>query len=92
LLDVLRASGYLKSASHGTLKPRIEPKLKSRSVEGADLVSARLDQEKIRRFIRRFHLSAIDAELLLGMIRQVRWRMLRRSLRLRRWHLAGSAA
>jgi TrmH family RNA methyltransferase len=50
LLDVLRASGYVK--------PRI--------------VAA---EEKLRRLVRRMELNANDAEVLLGMLRQVAWKL-----------------
>lgn len=75
LMDVLGGSGYLKSASHGTQNTRIQPKLKSRSAEKADTVSTRLEQEKIRRFVRRLKLSANDAQLLLGILRQISWKL-----------------
>jgi len=32
-------------------------------------------EEKVRRFIRRMNLSASDAELLLGMLRQILWKL-----------------
>ncbi len=32
-------------------------------------------EEKIRRFVRRMNLSMADAELLLGMLRQIRWKL-----------------
>ena len=37
--------------------------------------SAALAEEKIRRFIRRMNLSAEDAEVLLGMLRQILWKL-----------------
>ena len=37
--------------------------------------SAAAPEEKIRRFIRRMNMSAADAELLLGMLRQVLWKL-----------------
>jgi len=58
LLDALRASGYLKSLPTGAPKPR----------------SAAPPDEKIRRLVHRFHLSASDAELLLGILRQILWK------------------
>jgi TrmH family RNA methyltransferase len=60
LLDALRASGYLKSHSSSSTS-------KSRSAAPA--------QEKIRRLICRMKLSATDAELLLGMLRQILWKL-----------------
>ena len=36
--------------------------------------SAAPAEEKMRRFIRRMNLSATDAELLLGMLRQILWK------------------
>jgi tRNA C32,U32 (ribose-2'-O)-methylase TrmJ len=33
--------------------------------------------EKVRRLIRRLHLSATDAEVLMGMLRQMEWKMKR---------------
>jgi TrmH family RNA methyltransferase len=77
LLDALRSSGYLKSASLGTPKVRTNSKMESRSAESSDWASTRLQEEKIRRLVRRLNLSAVDADLLLGMIRQVRWNILR---------------
>ncbi len=60
LLETLKASGYLKSGS-------IKGNAKSHSAAPAE--------EKIRRFIRRMKLSAADAELLLGMLRQILWKL-----------------
>jgi TrmH family RNA methyltransferase len=37
--------------------------------------SAAAPEEKVRRFIRRMNLSAADAELLLGMLRQILWKL-----------------
>jgi len=59
LLDTLRASGYLKTHESGNTK--------SRSAAPAD--------EKMRRLVRRLNLSAEDAELLLGMLRQILWKL-----------------
>lgn len=59
LLVALRASGYLK--------PKVDSERKSRSAAPAE--------EKIRRLIRRMNLSAPDAELLLGMVRQMLWKI-----------------
>ena len=58
LLDALHSSGYLK------LNPRTL--LKKRSAAPTD--------EKIRRLVRRLHLSASDAELTLGILRQILWK------------------
>jgi len=58
LLDALRSSGYLKSGPSGSQKRR----------------SAAPTEEKIRRLIRRLHLSAMDAELTLGIFRQILWK------------------
>jgi TrmH family RNA methyltransferase len=58
LLDALRSSGYLKS------NPSILQK--RRSAAPAD--------EKIRRLVHRLHLSATDAELTLGILRQILWK------------------
>src|SRR6266478_2663042 len=58
LLDALRSSGYLKSNPTGFQKRR----------------SAAPTEEKIRRLVRRLHLSAADAELTLGILRQVLWK------------------
>ena len=60
LLDALQASGYLK-------KPTLSRATKSRSAAPAE--------EKVRRFIRRMNLSPADAELLLGMLRQILWKL-----------------
>ena len=59
LLGALRASGYVKS--------RVDSEKKSHS--------AGPDEEKIRRLIRRMNLSGPDAELLLGMVRQILWKI-----------------
>jgi len=58
LLDALRASGYLKSSPSGSQKSR----------------SAAPTDEKIRRLVHRLHLSATDAELTLGILRQILWK------------------
>ena len=58
LLDALRASGYLKSLPTGAPKRR----------------SAAPPDEKIRRLVHRLQLSASDAELLLGILRQILWK------------------
>ncbi|HEY6944355.1 MAG TPA: RNA methyltransferase [Candidatus Acidoferrum sp.] len=60
LLDLLRVSGYLKDLS-------ARGHAKSHSAAPAE--------EKIRRFIRRMKLSAADAELFLGMLRQILWKL-----------------
>jgi TrmH family RNA methyltransferase len=59
MLDALRASGYLK------MPP--SPGSKTRSAAPSD--------EKIRRFVRRLSLSAKDAELFLGILRQILWKL-----------------
>jgi tRNA/rRNA methyltransferase len=58
LLDALRSSGYLKSTPGGSQKRR----------------SAAPTDEKIRRLVHRLHLSASDAELTLGILRQILWK------------------
>jgi TrmH family RNA methyltransferase len=58
LLDALRSSGYLKSSPSGSLKRR----------------TAAPPDEKIRRLVHRLHLSASDAELTLGILRQILWK------------------
>ncbi len=60
LLDALRSSGYLKSSPSGAQKRR----------------SAAPTDEKIRRLIYRLHLSSSDAELTLGILRQILWKSL----------------
>jgi tRNA/rRNA methyltransferase len=75
VLDALLASGYLKSASPGTPRTRANSRTESRSVESPDRASARLQQEKIRRLVRRLSLSAVDANLFLGILRQILWRL-----------------
>jgi hypothetical protein len=60
LLDALRSSGYLKSTPGGLQKRR----------------SAAPTDEKIRRLIYRLHLSSSDAELTLGILRQILWKSL----------------
>jgi TrmH family RNA methyltransferase len=59
LLDALRRSGYLKGAPGGSMKRR----------------SAAPTEEKIRRLVRRLHLSAADADLTLGILRQIFWKL-----------------
>ncbi len=58
LLDALLASGYVKSPP--------APSQKRRSAAPTD--------EKIRRLVRRLHLSSSDADLLLGILRQILWK------------------
>jgi TrmH family RNA methyltransferase len=58
LLEALRASGYLKSS------PAASPKRRS----------AAPTDEKIRRLVHRLHLSSSDAELTLGILRQILWK------------------
>jgi len=59
--DLERLTSLLLDALHasGYLKPR----------------SAALTEEKIRRLVRRLHLAAPDAELCLGMLRQILWKL-----------------
>jgi tRNA/rRNA methyltransferase len=59
LLDALRSSGYLKSSPIGSQKRR----------------TAAPTEEKIRRLVRRLHLSATDADLTLGILRQIFWKL-----------------
>ncbi|HEV1993574.1 MAG TPA: TrmH family RNA methyltransferase [Candidatus Acidoferrum sp.] len=59
LLDALCSSGYLKSNPSGSMKRR----------------SATPTEEKIRRLVRRLHLSATDADLTLGILRQIFWKL-----------------
>jgi len=59
LLEALQTSGYLRSDSARRSKSR----------------SAAPAEEKVRRFIRRMNLTAEDAELLLGMLRQILWKL-----------------
>jgi tRNA/rRNA methyltransferase len=58
-LEALRSSGYLKASPAGTQKRR----------------SAAPTDEKIRRLVRRLQLSATDAELTLGILRQIFWKL-----------------
>jgi tRNA/rRNA methyltransferase len=58
LLDALLASGYLKSSPARSQKHR----------------TAAPTDEKIRRLVRRLHLSSSDANLLLGILRQILWK------------------
>ena len=58
LFDALCASGYVKMPFDLAQKPR----------------SAAPTEEKIRRLIRRLHISASDAELALGIFRQILWK------------------
>jgi TrmH family RNA methyltransferase len=66
VVDALIASGYLKSAS---------PRTESRSAENPDRAASRLQEGKVRRLVRRLHLSAVDADLFLGILRQILWRL-----------------
>lgn len=59
LRDVLQASGYSKTSQNAGSKRR----------------SAAPSEEKIRRLVRRLHLSGKDAELFLGMLRQILWKL-----------------
>lgn len=59
LMDALHASGYVKARGQSGTKTR----------------AAAPDEEKIRRFVRRMNLSSADAELLLGMLRQILWKL-----------------
>ena len=59
LLDALGASGYLKANPSGSRKRH----------------SAAPTEEKIRRLVRRLQLSATDAELTLGILRQIFWKL-----------------
>jgi tRNA/rRNA methyltransferase len=59
MLEALRASGYLKTPPSAGSKTR----------------SAAPSEEKIRRFVRRLSLSAKDAELFLGVLRQILWKL-----------------
>jgi tRNA/rRNA methyltransferase len=59
LLDALRSSGYLEANLSGSQKRR----------------SAAPTEEKIRRLVRRLHLSSTDAELALGIFRQIFWKL-----------------
>jgi len=59
LLDTLQRTDYLKLGSESSRGPR----------------SAAPAEEKIRRLVRRMKLSARDAELLLGMLRQILWKV-----------------
>src|ERR1700674_3425345 len=59
LLTALPPSGYWKASPSGSEKRR----------------SAAPTQDKIRRLVRRLHLSATDAELTLGILRQIFWKL-----------------
>jgi tRNA/rRNA methyltransferase len=59
LFDALYASGYVKADPKSKTVPQ----------------SPALATEKIRRFIRRLNLSAADAELFLGILRQILWKL-----------------
>ncbi len=59
LLDALRSSGYWKAAPSSSQKRR----------------SAAPTEEKIRRLVRRLRLSAADADLTLGILRQIFWKL-----------------
>jgi tRNA/rRNA methyltransferase len=59
LFDALYASGYVKTVPSSKPVPQ----------------SPALATEKIRRFVRRLNLSAEDAELFLGILRQMLWKL-----------------
>jgi tRNA C32,U32 (ribose-2'-O)-methylase TrmJ len=59
LLDALRSSGYVKVSPSASQRRR----------------SAAPTEEKIRRLVRRLHLSAADADLTLGIFRQIFWKL-----------------
>src|SRR6202171_954314 len=59
LLDALRSSGYLKSSPSGSQQRR----------------NAAPTAEKIRRLVRGLHLPATDADLTLGILRQIFWKL-----------------
>jgi tRNA/rRNA methyltransferase len=59
LFDALYASGYVKTRPNNKTVPQ----------------SPALATEKIRRFVRRLNLSAEDAELFLGILRQILWKL-----------------
>lgn len=59
LFDALYTSGYVKTDSKSKTVPQ----------------SPALATEKIRRFVRRLNLSTDDAELFLGILRQVLWKL-----------------
>jgi len=59
LLELLQTSGYSKTSAEKAGQKR----------------SAAPAEEKIRRFVRRLNLADGDAELLLGMLRQIRWKI-----------------
>lgn len=61
LFDALYASGYVKAGPQSKTVPQ----------------SPALATEKIRRFVRRLNLSAGDAELFLGILRQILWKLRR---------------
>ena len=59
LFDALYASGYVKTDSQSKTVPQ----------------SPALATEKMRRFVRRLNLTANDAELFLGILRQILWKL-----------------
>jgi len=65
--DLERLTSLLLSAllASGYLKPKVDSKSRARAPA----------EEKIRRLIRRMNLSAEDAKLLLGMVRQIFWKI-----------------
>lgn len=75
LLDVLRSSGYLNSASRGLPKARADSKRRSPCTNQRKQDSEQLQEEKIRRLVRRLRLTTPDSELLLGILRQIRWKL-----------------
>jgi TrmH family RNA methyltransferase len=64
LLEALRASGYLA-----------QPAATNRNIRGDRSGSGALADEKLRRLIRRLDLSAVDAQIWLGILRQIAWKL-----------------
>jgi TrmH family RNA methyltransferase len=75
LLDVLRTSDYLKSTSLAAPRTRVNSKPGFPFAQSPDQAPKKHQEEKIRRLVRRLNLSAVDADLFLGILRQILWRL-----------------
>jgi len=75
LLDVLRSSGYLKSTSLAAPRTRVNSKPGFPFAQSPDQAPKNNQEEKIRRLVHRLNLSAVDADLFLGILRQILWRL-----------------
>jgi len=75
LLDALRASGYVKPHSAPPGGKRSAASGGKRAAAPSGKRSAAPTEDKVRRLIHRLNLSAPDAAILLGMFRQILWKL-----------------